>query len=432
MRDPISDLDQRGRMIFAGVLAFAVLHALLYIFTMPPWDLFDEEQHLSYGLYIRDEQRIPKITDPIQPEIIDNAAATNRWERFRIGRPTSLAPGEIGLEGLSYEGYQPPFYYMLVSPFTRLVPDDIWRDLYLIRLIGALLLFGMAAITWGYARDWLRDADPPTWGAAVAAAVAIPAMAGAAARVNNDLLAGLLIATGTLMAARLVEDGRRDEALYLGGLGALAVLTKSHGVILLAVIAVALALLWRSGRLTPFIVAVTLLPGLTALAVWTGFIYNRYGTWTGSGAFLDLVEPFEPSSPFSFLEQLWLNTWTSYWSAYDGGWLRIVTGIVMAAIVIAGLWWLRANPPRSEFLILTGTLALGLLIALIAGDRSGLVHPQGRIILPIIPPLAVLVMGGWYRRFNTTGPLAAAAVTVGLSGFFYLYWFYPFFHAVPW
>lgn len=432
MRDPASDLDHRGRLIFGGVLAFAVLHALLYILTLPPWDLFDEEQHMSYALYVREEQRIPKITEPIQPEIIDNAAATDRWERFRIGRPQSLAPGEIGLEGRSYEGYQPPLYYLLVSPISRIVPDDIWQDLYAARLIGVFLLFGMASITWGYARDWLRDANPPVWGAAVAAAAAIPAMAGAAARVNNDLLAGLLIATGTMMAARLVEDSRRDEAPILGGLGAAAVLTKSHGVVLLAVIAVALLLLWRSGKLTPFIAAVSLLPGLTALAGWTLFIHNRYGTWTGAGAFLDLVEPFEPSSPLGFLEQLWLNTWTSYWSAYDGGWLRILTGITMLAIVIAGLWWLRANPPRPEFLILTGTLALGLLIALITGDQSGLVHPQGRILLPLIPPLAVLVIGGWSHRFGTAGPLATAAVTVGLSGFFYLYWFYPFFHEVPW
>ncbi len=142
MRDPVTDLNTRGRIIFASVLIFAVLHALLYVVTVPTWDLFDEEQHLSYALYLIDDGAIPHVNDPVQPRILESAVATDRWSTLRIGRPVAPELNEFGLEGWSYEGYHPPLYYSLIAPLTLLSGNDAWRELYAARLLGIALLFG--------------------------------------------------------------------------------------------------------------------------------------------------------------------------------------------------------------------------------------------------------------------------------------------------
>jgi hypothetical protein len=434
VRDPVTDLDRRGRLIFASVLAAALLHGLLYITTIPPWDLFDEEQHLSYALYLREERRIPEITDPVQPRIIDNAAATDRWERFRIGRPASLAPDQIGLEGQSYEGYQPPLYYAAVAVATLPGAGDAWRELYLGRLFGALLLVGMAVVAWGYARDWLAQAGPPVWGAVALAVIAVPAMAGAAGRVNNDLMAALLIAAGVLLASRLLEDGRVDEAFLLGLLSGAALLTKSHGVLLLFVALAALAMLYRRQQLRPLVALLALGPGLVALAGWTLWTWSRYGALTGADAFLDLITPFEPLSPLSLLEALWLNGWSSYWGAYDGGLLRWITGFVIVAILaagIAGIVRARAEIEREVTharLVLSGTLAICLLAVVVLANESGLAHPHGRMILALYPALATLAAGGLFRLAGAEGVVFACGSVVLLSAVYYLGWFLPFFY----
>jgi hypothetical protein len=434
VRDPFIDLDRRGRLIFGAVLGFALLHGLLYALTIPEWDLFDEEQHLSYALYLREEHRIPIINEPIQPRIIANAVATDRWERFRIGRPQSLAPDQIGLEGLSYEGYQPPLYYAVVAVATLPGSGDAWRELYLGRLLGPLLLVAMAAVIWGYARDWLPEVGPPVWGAVVASVVAVPAMAGAAGRVNNDLMAGLLIASGVLMASRLLENARLDQALLLGLLAGASILTKSHGAVLLLVAVAALALLYRRGTLRPALAVLTLVPGLVALAGWTLWTSDRYGTLTGADAFLDLVTPFEPLGPLRFLEALWLNAWSSYWGAYDGGWLRWATGVAIVGFVAAGIAGLVKARERIDWerytarLALAGALAVGLLLVVVLANESGLAGPHGRMILALYPPLATLAADGIHRLAGTLGVGIAGGGIVALSAVYYLGWFMPFFY----
>ena len=363
MRDPTGDLDRRGRVIFAAVLLFAISHAALYVITVPTWDLFDEEQHLSYALYLIDDREIPRVNDPVQQRILDSAVATDRWSTLRIGRPVAPELNEFGLEGWSYEGYHPPLYYAVISPLTLLSGQDAWRELYAARMFGLLLMVALASVCWGYARDWLPDADPTIWGTVVVTAVAIPTIAASAGRVNNDLLTGLLLASGLLLATRVLERPRTDNSLLLGLLVAGAVLTKGQGLVLLLIAVAACALLLLRRQLTLRTLGLILVPGLLAFAAWTIWTWERYGTVNGSEAFLDLVGAAAPLGVVDFAGELWLNGWSSYWGAYDGGVLRWVTGLLILVVLAAGLygisfgpegWWKREE--SRDRLVLTGVL----------------------------------------------------------------------------
>ncbi len=435
MRDPVTDLGTRGRAIFVAVLLFAVMHGALYALTIPAWDLFDEEQHLSYALYLADEQLIPRVDDSIQVRILESAVATDRWSKFGIEAPVSLDPSQIGLEGLSYEGYQPPLYYALVAPITWLAPDDAWWELRLARLFGLFLILGFASICWGYARDWMRQAQPITWGLVVVISVAIPSVAASAGRVNNDLLVGAVLAAGVLMASRLLEDRRVDQAIFLGLLNSAAIISKGQGAVLLLVTIVALGILAHRRQGTPLIFAASLAPGILSLGAATIWNEVRYGHLTGASAFLDLVVPFEPLGPAGFVGEVWLNSWSSYWGAYDGGGLKWLTGIFLLLAMAAGLIGLftgrnpwHRTPEGRQRLALTGTLVLGTLIALWIANDSGLAHPHGRMLLGVIPPVVTLTVAGFRRLAGETGVLQLGVAVVGLSAVFYVLWFVPLFY----
>ncbi|MEZ4521253.1 MAG: glycosyltransferase family 39 protein [Thermomicrobiales bacterium] len=435
MRDPVTDLNRRGRAIFAGVFIFAILHSILYIITVPTWDLFDEEQHLSYALYLIDDQTLPEIDDPVQQRILDSAVATERWSQLRIGRPPTVEQNEFGLESWSYEAYHPPLYHALVSPLTLLSGDDAWRELYAARLFGIFLLFAMAGISWGYARDWLPDADPAVWGAIALSVVAIPSVAAASGRVNNDLLAGLMIAAGTLMASRLLEDRRTDQALFLGLIGAAAVLTKGQGSILLLVTLAALAILLRRRQLTASIFLLAIGPGVVGFLIWGAWTYSQYDVINSANAFVDIVGRSQSLGVADFVGELWLNSWSSYWGAYDGGSLRLITGLVLLLVSVSGAIGLfigrdgwQSTAQHRDKLILCAVLFGGMIAALWIANDSGLAHPHGRMLLGVFPPLVTLVVAGVRRLGGDMAAVQIGALSVALSAAYFLFWYLPFFY----
>lgn len=421
-----------SRFWFLLAMLLVVAHGVFYVVLIPPWDLFDEEQHLDYALTLRDERRIPHIDEPIRQSIVDSAVETDRWSTFQIGRPESTVPEEMGLEGRSFEGYQPPLYYALVALVTIPAGDDVLLAMYLGRSLGVLLPVVFAATGWALARRWLPGSSVCVPLSAALVAGGVPAAASAAGRVNNDLLVAVLIGLTLLATVRLVDRPEPRRAWLAGMLAAAAILTKSTGLLALAIVLAGVWMLWRKDQRLDSLALRALLPGSVGLVLWTAFTYARYGTLSGTSAFLELVVPFDSISPSAFLGRTWLNAWSSYWGAYSGDLLRIGIGIAVLLVIAAGgfgylvrgsgtLW-----RPRVVAL-LVGILAGGLLIVLWVGNVTGLVHPHGRILLPVYPAAAALLVGGW-SRLHPRAALVPGVLTVVGAVVFAAFWFVPFFY----
>lgn len=426
----MSTSERDPRRWFAVAMLLVLLHGAFYAVAIPPWDLFDEEQHLDYVLTLRDERRIPRLQEAVRPELVRSAFETDRWTVFQIGRPASAEPEDLGLEGRSFQGYQPPLYYSVLAPLTLPAGDRALPALYLARALGPLLLVVLSATAWAFARRWFPERRVWTPFSAAVMTGAIPATAEAAGRVNNDLLVATLISLGLLATLRMIDQPDPRRAAIVGLIVVAAVLTKSSGLLLLGLVGLALGIVWRRGRLSSDTVLAALGPGVVVLLVWTAFIRGRYGTWTGTNAFLDLAIPFDPLPVGEFLARVWLNGWSSYWGAYDGGWLRVLIGVSGLAILgVAAYGLARTDEPRRPYAgaLFTGVLGVGLLAVLWAGNASGLVHPHGRIMLPVYPMLAAMTAGGWARINRRWAPAPAMLACVGAlisAGF----WFLPFFY----
>src|SRR5258707_13519757 len=121
---------RRPDWILLMILVLALLRGGLYASYLPPWGLVDEEQHLHYVQYLAEHQAIPVVGQTyLSAEIIDSLFATHRWEIFHWPGPPSHAPESMGLEGYSYEGYQPPLAYLALVPIYWLLPGDILTKL---------------------------------------------------------------------------------------------------------------------------------------------------------------------------------------------------------------------------------------------------------------------------------------------------------------
>jgi hypothetical protein len=418
-----------GRHALALVLAVAALHGLFYVVAIPAWDLFDEEQHLAYALTVRDERRIPHLNEPLRQDIVDAAAASDRWAAFRLGRPSTFDPASLGLEGRSYEAYQPPLYYVLLVPSAALAGDDATRALYVARLHGPFLLAALVGASWFLALRWFPDIGQ--FGATCAAltVAAIPAAAQAASRVNNDLAAAVLIALGLLLLTKVDVHARPREAALLGGVAAAAALTKSHGLLLVPLVVVGLALLLRERRLSPRVALLSLAPAAAAVLAWALWNHQRYGTPDGATAYLRLYRTYQPLPMRKFPEAIWLTAWSDYWGAYQtGATLRLLTNLTIIAILLVAGWALFKHQPSLTSVALAGTLAVALVVALLYANHTAIVRPGGRVMLPIYPALVVLTVAGWGRLWSRTGMLVPVVATWLLSVAYAVSWFLPFFH----
>ncbi|HUG13888.1 MAG TPA: DUF2142 domain-containing protein [Thermomicrobiales bacterium] len=421
----------RRQSLLPAALVIAFLHGLFYVVAIPPWDLFDEEQHLAYVLTLRDEWRIPHVDDPIPGAILESAATTDRWGAFRLGQPAAVDVDAIGLEGRSYEAYQPPLTYALLAPVTAPAGADVLRSLYLARLAGAALFTSLVGVAWALARQWFPDGGQAVAASAALTLAAIPAAAQSAGRVSNDLLAAVLISAGMLATTRLLDRPCLRTGLSLGALGAAALVTKSHGALLLPLIALALVLLWRQRRLAPSVAALALLPGCVAALAWSAFTYQRYGVLDGSRAYLDRYQTYQPLSLEHFLRTFWLNSWSDYWGAYrgdiGGGWLLSVTNLALITLIVMAIAHALRHQRQHEALVLVGVLALEMLIALVVANHTAIVRPGGRLLLPLYPALTVLIAASW-RRIPFPAQVVPVAVVWALSLAHIGWWFLPFFY----
>jgi hypothetical protein len=413
--------------VLVPLLLVAFFHGVFYVMMIPPWDLYDEGTHLAYALVLRDERRIPHLEEITRNDVVASEIETDRWGSFRIGKPDLSSIEAMGLGGRLYQGYQPPLYYVTVIPASFL-GRDVLEAMYTVRMMGPFLLAALVAITWALARLWSPCSHSMVPAVAALSIAVTPAAGGAAGRVNNDLMAATLIAAGFLASTLLLRRPSVQRAAVLGVITAAAILTKSHGIILLPIVVLGLFFLWRRNQLTAALSAAALLPGLLAFIAWSAWIYERYGTLTGTGAFLSFAQPFEPLSSWDFVRAVVLHSWSSYWATYDGGMFEVLAGIGLLAIIAIGLISvLRRGSIAIEELALSGAAGILMLAILWYGNTSGLVYPQGRIVLPLMPVIVALVSTGWDLLPGRGTVWIVAAYAVSMSIGFILFWFIPFF-----
>jgi 4-amino-4-deoxy-L-arabinose transferase-like glycosyltransferase len=396
---------------------------LAYSQAVPTWEAYDEDGHFAYARYLALHHTL--VLDPQDPE------AAQIWERF-----------------------QPPLYYDLIAPvisrfelgarFTSpalnphfaagdagynyaLHPLNLTAEaLALANAVGAARAASVLISTLSVVFVYLtaRQVWPGAPGAVYAATSLFafwPQWVFVGSMVTNDGLVTTLAALGLLLAVRLTTAGfGLRRALALAATVALALLTKLNGLVLVPTALAGLALsvlpgLSRRGRLSRpqlLIGGAGLLAGAAA-AVWVltslDFVTSQVLQAATLNEFIHNLNPVSGGRSADLIANALPYAFRTFWASFGWGnletapwlyWLWEAAALLGAAGLALGLLRRRGRVTTGPQAWLYGLCGLhlltllGLTLALAIAHQSEFLVP-GRYLLPTLPAVVVLLVGGW-------------------------------------
>ncbi|HET8949790.1 MAG TPA: glycosyltransferase family 39 protein [Solirubrobacteraceae bacterium] len=393
------------------------------------WADVDERPHYDYVQKLVEEQRIPRPTDLVSPEV--QAITDRTWPR-----PSQTDRASIGQAGRSFEAIQPPLYYLAAAPAFAAVGDH--RDkVFALRAFDAVLLAVTALLLWLLARAVTVRAGPAALTGFSAALLVLlwPGVIVRGVTVGNTPLE-LALTAGFLLALWRADGATRARPMLLSAiLLGLCLLTKLTLVMLVPLF---LIVLWRRARAGASRAqwALVAVPPLL-LAPWLALNVDRYGSPTvdavGSpgvagpvqtSGVIDRIQGM-PHWAAHLLDGVLPQEWLGQ---FDVWWVRLVSDGLVLGLLAVGIAALFAGRRewRAWFLALPAIAGLGLLVAGYTFTSSLEIFLL-RYIYPALPPLAlgagVVLAARVPPRVQTAvlgvGTLAVFALWVRLAGFFW-------------
>ena len=373
----------------------------LYAVQVPAWQAPDEPAHYNYVRQLADGRFPVMALGDYDQAYLDEI----RGARF--------AP-HYSLEAIEYEDWQPPLYYLLLTPIYLLSDGTLLA----LRLVSLLLGAGVIFLAYQTARLLFPQAEWVAWSTAVFVAF-IPQHVAMLASVNNDSLSELLIALLLYLTLRWVtRDGIRklgDDRRWLIGLGlvlGLGFLTKATVYLMAPVLGV--VLLWQYWRTWQRLFQAGVLlfaPAFMLGAIWWVRNIVVYGGLDVLGkAAHDAVVIGQPRTVDwiglygldGTMQRFFQTTFNSFWGQF--GWMavpmnqpRAIYLLLLALVVVAVLGLLlyrftTIQVPvqfRSRLPVLILWLVFLLTAAIHVGYNVTFVQHQGRYLFPALIPIAL-------------------------------------------
>jgi hypothetical protein len=219
------DLKKKDRLMLLLALGVAILHGVIYIFLMPPWQHYDEQNHFEYVWMAASLDRSPEPTDynpKLSRQVLKSMLAHGFFDHLSY-KPVIGPP----IEKVKIPGYsqlsEPPLYYWLASISVRLMPDrGVNAQLYGARLVSLVYLVITVLAGWAVACELVQPGHPLRWMLPMTLAM-LPAFVDLMTAVNNDALAIAVASAFLWLCVRLIRRG--FSGLEFAGLTILAILT---------------------------------------------------------------------------------------------------------------------------------------------------------------------------------------------------------------
>ena len=415
------------RVLVALQLAALLVLTAVTVAKFRVWADIDERPHYDYVQKLVEEQRIPRPTDLVSPEV--QAITDRTWPR-----PSPTDPATLGRNGRSFEAMQPPLTYIAAAPAFAAVGDH--RDkVYALRIWGALLLAVTVLLLWRLSRSL---AEPPAALAGFSAALTVLLLPGVVVRsatFGNTPLE-LALSTAYLLALwRAERTGGTRPLVAASVLLGLCLLTK---LTLLPFVPLLLLVLARTARTGPARRRWALLAVPAALlAPWLIMNIVRYGSPTvdieGGGGAAGPVQASGvgvrigdlPGLLGRFADGVLPQEWVR--RVLEVAWIDIATDVLALGLLAAGTaalvrcrreWraWFLALP-------LLGAVALIVVLYVLTGTDNFYLRYVYAPLLPFALGAGIGLTRGAVTRLHV-GALLAATLIIGalwvyLAGFFW-------------
>lgn len=231
--------------VLRWLLPLALLHGLLYLILVPPWQHYDEPTNFEYARMIAEDGRLSAVglvNRPTRWQIADSMNRLNFWR----GQPQPMVAWDVPFIGYDQRVHPPLYYLVAAAPIRATLDQPVEVQLYAARMVGVLLYVLSVAAVWRMAVA-LAPESPAMQLALPLAYASVPPFAALMAAVNSDVLINFTGAALLLACVLLVRDGPRPAHLVLALL-ALAVGVAAKRTALIGVVPLVLALLWAFVR----------------------------------------------------------------------------------------------------------------------------------------------------------------------------------------
>ena len=395
------------------LLLYLVVGAL-FAWRTPAWQAPDEPAHYNYVAQVAAGTLLPVI----EPGDWNNAYL----EQLKAD---DFAPELLNdLQTVQYEDHQPPLYYWLLAPVFWLTNGSLLA----LRLVSVLIGAVTVGLSFAIAREMLPDRRYLSL--AVMCLVAfIPQQVHILSSVNNDALAGAMIAATLLTTLRYL-NGKLAHEWVFGMLLGVIVITKTTAYFMAGVVLLAVLLRYLLARPKPLwrMMAGVIVPaGVLAVLYW-GRNLLVYGVpdFLGLRAHDAVVVGQLRTADYladlgvqGYLERGLSTTFNSFWGQF--GWMEAPMGdalpavmslITLLLLLSAGGWLLSMvrddvpqpsqNPAQSRAMWALIGLVMTFALLQFAYYNSVFVQFQGRYIFAGLIPFALLVVVGldaWRRLF---------------------------------
>ncbi len=421
------------------ILAVYLILGTLYALFTPIWQAPDEPAHFNNIRAIAAGGRLPVL----QPGDYDQSYLDDiKARKF---------PADMPIDGIRYEGHQPPLYYWLATPvFWCTSGWGLRGQSVALRLLGVWLGAGVIVLIWASTRR-LFPGQPLRAHLAAGFAAVLPMHVAMMASINNDSLSELFIALGIYRLLGHLKQPKNQptphQAWVLTGMViGLALLTKFQAYILLPLAGVVWLAEVRGQRAegggrrmqenspSSLVTGLAwLIPALLLPLSWwlrNARIYgpadplglNRHNAIvTGQPR---TVEWIAAHGWVGYFDRLGEFTFKSFWGVF--GWLGVFLDqrvytllglLTLLAVVGFGVWLWRERGRRdlSDFQRRgLGLLALQTLfvVGAYAWYNVDFVQHQGRYLFPALLPLSIGFALGWEGLAWRQGSRVAAIVAV--------------------
>ncbi len=403
--------------ILLAYLAIGIQYAAL----TPAWQAPDEPAHYNVIRQIAQSGQLPRL----QPGDYDQAYLT--------ALVSNKFPSDQSIDSIQYQDYQPPLYYLLLTPVFLFFGGA------LLPLRLASLLFGAGAIIFAYlaARSIsnLHSSIPLLTAGFIAF---IPQYLAVTASVNNDSLSLFLIALGLWLTLRINRELEIGELVIghwsLGVVLGLAFLTKVWAYVLAPTIVMMLLMHWQRAKRFPSRAALIIfVPALLMGALYWGRNWFVCGPMDFlCGVHHNTIVVGQPTtaqwiaahgwwgSGDALLNRFFTFTFASFWGVF--GWMGVfmdarvyqLLALYSIALVIGAVSRQRSavSGQPSAFCLLSSVFLFTL--ALYLYYNLSFVQHQGRYLFPALIPIGLTAAAGlrqWARWLAGRWPRVETALS---------------------
>ena len=198
-----------GEKIIILILSIGLVHGLLFVFLVPPWEHYDEPAHFEYAWLIANRQKLPSTSDYDQGMrlAVGQSLLNSGFFKRRGSTPPNVTdptqPLWIGLSQLS----DPPLYYIIVAiPLFLLQHSPIEVQLYLGRLVSLSLFLLTIWVAWKLISELTPDKHPLRWAVPLFMAL-LPGYVELMTAINNHAAGISFFSIWLLISVKLINHG---------------------------------------------------------------------------------------------------------------------------------------------------------------------------------------------------------------------------------